>query len=183
MTLRDVLKTAEFRAYTDQQALDALLATVEISRNNSAFTYSGLNLAFLSVGIDPTILIGARAKLKAIPIGGDDLEAMLLSGGVDFTLDAIRTQILANIQTGALTADQLALCNAALQIGIRTGARWIKEGLSVEPSLVDITSARTTIAAEDVTEWVRVRCNEVLTAIDAGTVLTIDAARTALGAV
>lgn len=183
MTLRNVLKTQEFRSLTDQEALDALLSTVEISRTSTPLTYSGLNLALINVGVDPVILIGARAKLKSLPIGGDDLEAMLLSGGVDFTLDPVRIQIQANIETGVLTVDQQTLCEAALQVGIRTGARWIKEGLNVEPSLQDIISVRTTIASEEITEWVRVRCNEVLTAIDAGTVLTVETARTALGAV
>jgi len=177
VALRDDLMRAEFAGLTDQQALDRLLEVVETGRVTSQQTLA----AAASVLTDKeqeqvsATLASAAAQSPAMA----DYRGLLLGPGLDWSQERFRGKLDLLAAAGSWSAETLAKLK---QIGIKTAPRWQAWGQGAEPSLQDIADVRATIAAAEVTEWVRVRCNEVLTAIDAGTVLTVDDARTVLGA-
>lgn len=177
MALRNDLMRAEFAGLTDQQALDRLLEIVETGRVTSQQTLA----AAASVLTDEeqeqvsATLSSAAAQSPAMA----DYRGLLLGPGLDWSQERFRGKLDLLAVAGSWSAETL---NKLKQIGIQTAPQWQAWGQSAEPSLQDVTDARASIAAAEVTEWVRVRCNEVLTAIDAGSVLTIEAAKAALGA-
>lgn len=181
MSLRDVLQTAEFSSLSDADAQALLVAIVDLRTDSTAYKWSGLAEELLNAGIDPAILVDLEEILGSLPIGAKMFDKMLLSGGVDFSLPGIRGQIAANLGQ-SITADQTTVLQACLQIGIPTGPRWVKESLSAEPTVADVTAARATIAADALWSWFDVTANAVRTQMSAGTVLTQQQAADAVAA-
>ncbi len=181
MSLRDTLQLAEFLALSDADALAALLLQVEFPADTTAYTWSGLSEKLLAAGIDPMLLVNLDALLTSLPVGGTMFDKLLTSGGVDFSLAGIRTQIAIN-QAQAISADQQTVLAACLLIGIPVGPRWQRDGIPEEPTLESIAATRATIAGEALYQQVTTRYNSVLDQMQVGTIVTWDDARLALGA-
>lgn len=181
MTLRNVLQLEEFLPLSDADALAALLLQVEFPADTTAYTWSGLSEKLLEAGIDPMLLVSLDALLTSLPVGGTMFDKLLTSGGVDFSLAGIRTQIAIN-QSLPISADQQIVLAACLLIGLPVGPRWVRDGIPEEPTLESIAEARATIASEALYQQVTTRYNAVLDQMQVGSIVTWDAARLALGA-
>lgn len=182
MSLRSTLMLPEFSGLTDQQALDHLLEVIELDHDTTAYKWSGTNERLGQMGLPFEILAGWDQVLLSLP-SGSMMDRMLLSGGVDYTLPNIRfglQQVLASNPAEPVPT----VINALLEIGIPHGPRWKLNALQIPitPTLQDITDTRVTIASEALQQQVRERYNAVLTAMSAGTIVTWEQARTALGA-
>lgn len=121
------------------EIVKAFDATVELSRDSTSYSLSGLAFKLASLGVDPMILIELRRHVRDLTIGGDTMEGLLLTGGgaaggVDFSLDMIRFQVGANLQQPSTTDAQKAILAGMLAIGVRSGPQWQKSGLPGLPS-------------------------------------------------
>lgn len=129
----------------------ALNADVELSRNSTPQSLAGVADRLAAQGLDVSILIGLRNHIRTLPVGGDTMEGLLLTGGgtaggVDFTLPTVRGQIAYNQGHPATTAEQQAILAGLLLIGITPGKQWQKSGLESLPSEAEITAALAQLA-------------------------------------
>ena len=145
MSLIDELRGSQYSGLTDQQCLNALNATVTISTDSTAYTWSGIGIKLLELGVSASIVMNARTLVQNISPGGAMLDGCLSSGGFDFSSSENR----ALINGAGVTAppDAVTLLNAMLQIGIQTGHLW-QTCCASQPSLSDVTSARSQITTE-----------------------------------
>lgn len=147
MSLRQILKRADWREKTSQQCRDGFSATVETGRDSTPYTLAGLRDVLFQRGLRVDLLIGLRQRLAGLPVLGNDLEGDLLSGGVDFSIDALRFQF-SQIRP-AVDADSQEVIDAMLSIGVQTAMLWQHEQLPSLPTIEEIEAERAIIAAED----------------------------------
>jgi len=149
----------------------ALSETVEVSRNSERWYLTGIGKL-----IGSTTLMQLLGGLEAVP----QLKPMLyvLQAGIFLDDEETRASIAVVRDAGLLTTDA---ATKLLDTGITYGPAWQKAGLTELPSVEAIEAARASIATEDLREQVAQRYQEVRVAIDAGDVLTWDAARKAMG--
>jgi len=112
--------------------------TVEVSRDATAYTWSGVNDRLVNMGVDPLTVVGWNVAVDALP-GGSMLSLMLSSGGVDFTGPFIRQQLTAVKQVASPEVAEVLY--ALLSIGITMGPLWRKAGLSSLPTEAEVESA------------------------------------------
>jgi hypothetical protein len=144
MSLIDELRGSQYSGLTDQQCLDHLNATVTISTDSTPYTWSGLGVKLLSMGISSSIVINARTLIQGISPGGAMLDGCLSSGGFDCSSAENRGLIAgAGVDT---PPDAVTLLNAILQIGVTTGSRWTLV-TSTQPTLSDVSTARAAITS------------------------------------
>ena len=166
MTLRNYL-IANGLASADPAAVVARLAeTVELSRNSERWYLTGIGKL---IGRDA--LLQLLAGLEAVP----QLKPMLyvLQAGVFLDDTETRESIQGVAAAGLMTAETAA---TLLNAGIQYGAVWQRAGLDALPDKAAVTEAQATIATEQLREQVAVRYQAVRAAIDAGEILTVEAA-------
>lgn len=147
MNLRDVLKLDDFAGKTAEEVHDLFGETVELVRDSTAYTWSGVNEQLAGLGVDVMVLAVWDQALPSIP-GGPMLANMLNSGGVDFTGPLIRAQ-LQSVAAGADPSIQAVLA-ALLEIGIRHG-EWWRLWFDSIPTVEEIQSAL--VANQKESEW------------------------------
>ncbi len=150
----------------------ALAETVELSRCSERWYPSGIGKLIGKAGLVPLL-----AGLKADPASEPML--VLITSGI-FLDDEETRQTIEDIRdAGLLSTDHAQLL---LDAGILYGPLWKKVGLTAEPTTEDIAAVQATIASEELRERVAQRYQSVRDAMDAGEVVTWDAAQDALGA-
>jgi hypothetical protein len=139
MGLRDELAKSAYVGLNDQQCLDALNATVTLSTDSTPYTWSGLGIKLLAIGVSGSIVMNARSLIQAVTPGGAMLDGCLSSGGFDCSSDENR----ALISAAGVSAppDAVTLINGLLSIGKTTGSLW-QSCCGSQPSLSDVTTAR-----------------------------------------
>lgn len=179
-TLADAIQ-AEGLSGTAAEILTALVADVTIATDSTAYTWSGLSEKLVTAGVAPMVIAGMASVVNAIP-GGDMLDRMLSSGGVNFAGPVVRAQLAAAAQSAPQYADVI---EAILSIGITTGPRWRRAGLALLPSESEIQVAMDEAAAQLAKDalrvWLRRRCDEIDLAIIAGQIGTQEAVAAAWG--
>lgn len=116
---------------TPEEIVSALgVVTAEVV-NSDPQTWTGLSEKLLAFGVDPGTLDDFVTQLPLIP-GGKVMEKALDSGGVDFSLPAVRAGIEAN-------ADKLGpLAGVLLSIGIQQAYRFQEFGLTALPTVDEV---------------------------------------------
>lgn len=143
MTLVEALQDAIFSGLTDAECVAKFDETTEVARDNTAYTWSSINLKLLANGIDASLV---ATWDTAVPLltGGTMLDRMLSNTGVDFTLDAVRTMVQAAIAQNQDANIDLVL-NELLNIGITYGKRYLVYGLEALPTEAEVAAARVII--------------------------------------
>ena len=77
---------------SNQQIVDALSEKVEISRDSTPYTWSGITEKLVMHGVPPTELVQLMSGIDQLP-GGSVLDKCLSSGGFDFSNDVNRATI------------------------------------------------------------------------------------------
>lgn len=138
-------KPAEIVAALDADG-DAILDTM-------SYSLSGLADQLKSVGVDIMVLIDLRSHIATLPIGGNTLEGLLITGGGDaggvvFSRDDIRTQIQYNQKYPSTTDAQQAVLAGMLLVGIMSQKKWQQAGLASLPTEEQVAIALQQIADE-----------------------------------
>lgn len=173
MSLREILKRADWRVRTSQQCVTDLDETVDLPPNHERWTSAGLAKLFgrkVAGTIDETF--------KAIP-GMDWIRLLLAGGGIDFSDDETRAGLIDMRDAGLLTPE---IVNTLLEIGRPTAKLFAVEGLASLPTVEEIDAERATIATEEVRQKLADRYNATVEAMEAGQAVTWDQVRTLLGA-
>ncbi len=140
MDLSAALDNDEFKDLTEAECVTALAEVVEVSRDSTSYTWSSLNLKLLEDGVDLATVSTWDQGVGSMT-GGSMLKEMLGATGIDFTLEPVRMML-----KGAIAASDkkavIALLNALLNVGIKTGPRWKKYDIQTEPTEADIKAAR-----------------------------------------
>lgn len=175
MELCDVLRLAAFSGLTAAQASAKGLESVELSRDSTSYTWSGVNEKLVEAGVDLQIVAAWNTVLDSIS-GGSMLGEMLRSGGCDFTRPTLRGQLAAVLATdpGEPVATVL---QALLDIGIQYGTRWAYHSVAPEPTVEQIQAA---MDLNRRTDWLDYRVAAVRSQL--ASLGSVDAVRTALGA-
>lgn len=172
MTLRDYIITNDLASATPADVIAGLTETVEISRNSERWLLTGIGYL---IGRDA--MLGLLAALEASPQTKPFV--YILTAGI-FLDDPQTREAIAGLQAAGIVSAETAA--ALLDAGIKYGPAWRKAGLDALPSEADVAAAQETIASEQLREAVAARYQAVRAAVDAGEILTWDAARTAMGA-
>lgn len=143
---------------------------VEVYRDSQKWTMAGV----MDV-LGPQAVIVMERKLRAANLG---VFAQALASGIQFDADSTRDALMMCAQMRVLESSEV---DALLSIGLRYGPAWEKAGLQELPALEEIQAVQATIATEELREQVAQRYQAVREAIDAGEILTWEAARAALG--
>lgn len=138
-------------------ALDALSAASVEVRDDTSYTWSGVNERLAEMGVPLEIVMVWDTALKDIP-GGSMLGEMLRSGGCDFTRPNLRGALqYALPQSSEPTATVLT---ALLAIGIRNVTPWSQvAGDAALPTVDEIAFAQRRITSS---RWVSRLLNEVI---------------------
>lgn len=155
--LVDVLSTSEFTDLTDQECVDLLNTTVILSQNDTRYSYqgvvdllgietAGVILSLLKQSItdaDPSMKELLESELFSFRIGSSDGK----TGGLIFSRPERQAQmdIWITALEGLGQTDSANKVKAVKNLGITYGKKWQKLGLDSEPSLSDISTARSTI--------------------------------------
>lgn len=142
-TLADAIQI-EGLTGTAAEIRTAFAADVTVSTDSTAYTWSGLSEKLVTAGVDPMVIAGMASVVNALP-GGDMLDRMLSSGGVNFAGPVVRAQLAAAAQQSPEYATVIA---AMLAIGATTGPRWQRAGLQSLPTEQQIQAALNTIEAQ-----------------------------------
>jgi hypothetical protein len=145
---------------------------VEIKRDDNRWTITGIGSL-----IGREALIYLVAGLESTP----ETKPMVyvLTSGVYLTDNDTRETIM-GLQMAGLLSEENA--TKLLNQGILYGETWQKSGMNALPTIEEIQAVQATIATEILREQVAQRYQSVRDAIDAGEILTWEAARMALGA-
>lgn len=143
MNLVDALKYDEFTGLTDSECVTSFNTDVTISTDNTAYTWSSLNLKLLDLGVDLSV-VSTWDQVIGNMTGGSMMKEMLRATGIDFTLTPVRQMITAAIAASDNDSEK-ALLNALLQIGVTTGKKYVKYGLDSLPSEQEVNAARVKI--------------------------------------
>lgn len=163
---------ANGHAATDAKEVRERLGNqVEVYRDSQRWTMAGV----MDV-LGPQAVITMERKLRAADLG---VFAQALASGIQFDAQSTRDALMMCAQMRVLESAEV---DALLAIGLRYGPAWEKAGLEALPTVEEIEAAQATIATEELREQVAQRYHSVRDAIDAGEVLTWEAARAALGA-
>lgn len=141
---------------TPSELLTLLNETVDISRDNTSYTWSGVNNRLVSLGC-PLDVVATWCDAITQVAGGTMLANMLNSGGVDFSSDLIQSS-LAAAKVGA-NGPTTALLTLLQQVGITTGPRWRSMGCAEQPTEQTIQAA---IDRCIVNRWVASTINDVI---------------------
>lgn len=153
---------AESLSGTAEQIKAALQVDVTLRTDGTSYTWSGLSEKLVENGVDPQVVAGMGAVVGSLT-GGDMLDRMLSSGGVNFAKPVIREMLAAAAQA----APQFAtVITAMLSIGIATGPRWQRMGLPALPTDDDIAAAVDSIALSR--KWEQVKNELVPSMLNAG---------------
>jgi hypothetical protein len=144
---------------------------VEISRNDSRIT-----IGELMEQLNPDAVQAFEQKLRS---GGLNAIADAFVSGITLSNAKIREKITGLGQAGIITNAEVKVL---LDLGITYGPRWEFVGLESLPTVEEIQAVQATIATEELREQVAQRYQSVREAIDAGKILTWEAARLAMGA-
>lgn len=177
MSLRDYLIENDLSAAAPADVVAGLDATVEISRNERLQNLRAV-MNVLQNGefeIAAATIKTAMDESPALAIYWDAIKGDGINWSSPKAATMIRMLAVAGNWPETLTAKLLAL-------GIVEGPGWKKAGLDALPSEADVAAAQETIASEALREAVAARYQAVRAAVDAGEILTWDAARTAMGA-
>jgi len=174
MNLQDVLTDDSFTGLTAAECVTALDATVEVTRDATAYMWSRLNIRLMEKGLPLEIVMSWNQLLPTLP-GGSMLGEMLRAGGVDLTREDVRGALSAVIGTGDAATD--LLLNTLLEIGIETGKNWVRYGLESLPVEADIVTARAIIQN---TQEVATLFNELLYPLLADETITVERVKTAV---
>jgi hypothetical protein len=132
MTLRTAIQAIGIDK-TAEELLAALVAVTDTTVNSDPQTWTGLSEKLLTFGVPPEALDDFVVQLPEIP-GGKMMAKALDSGGVDFSLPAVRAGIEANAEKLGPLADVL------LSIGIQKTYRFQQFGLAAMPTPDEITA-------------------------------------------
>lgn len=155
MRLHDVISELD-DTKPSAELLALLRETVEMARDSTPYTWSGVNNRLAAMGVSLEVITTWGSAVASLP-GGDMMERMLSSGGIDFSLDLIQAALSAAKEgANGPTTQLLTLLQA---IGVQTGPRWQKFGLPAEPTLQQIDDAKQVI---ENTRWVTHVVNEIL---------------------
>lgn len=158
MILQELVSTEELRELTAQEVLDELSVDIDLDRDNTAYTWSGLYDKLALMGFSESQLDSIEDGIAAFH-GGKVLVNSLGSGGLSFGRDDIQLKLLTLLDSGSLTEEQSALVYALKSIGQPVGKRWQKEGLSSLPTLSEIGDAITLRDKEDALTIIQNRVN------------------------
>ena len=163
---------ANNHATTDpREVRDRLSDQVELRRDDDRYTPAGIGK-----------IIGRNAMLQLL--GGLDSTPetkpmlVIITGGIYLSDAETRETIMGLQQAGLLSEENAA---KLLTQGIEHGPVWTQAGLEFLPTVEEIAAVQATIGTEELREQVAQRYQSVRDAIDAGEILTWEAARTALG--
>jgi hypothetical protein len=123
---------------TAEECRDYLLEITNLPPNRTLYTWSGISEQLLVVGVPPEAIIAFIDNVESV-VGGKALDKMLSSGGIDFSGEAIRNQIMFAISQ--LAAEQVVanlVLSGMLSIGIGQAPNWQRLGLDSEPTLEQV---------------------------------------------
>lgn len=121
---------------TAAEIVTAFGVGVEVGRDSTPFTWSGVNAALLVAGIPSDAINAFNTQIQT---QSPAMDKSLSSGGVDFTIEAVRTAIASVGIPDAIVA-------VLLNIGIQNAPRWKAAGLESLPTESDVTTALAQIA-------------------------------------
>jgi hypothetical protein len=170
--LRNWLVTNNHATTDPREIRDRLSDQVELRRDDERYTPAGIGK-----------IIGRDAMLQLL--GGLDSTPetkpmlVIITGGIFLSDPETRETIVGLQQSGLLSEDN---AGKLLKQGIEHGPVWQRDGLESLPTVDEIQKVQSTIATEELREQVAARYQSVRDAIDAGEILTWEAARVAMGA-
>lgn len=143
MELYNILSDSEFLELSDSECVAKLDEDVDISKDETYYTWTTANRQLLKNGLDAGLIAVWNTAIEGI-VGASMLDKMLSSTGVNFSLPEVRGLIVQAIDS---TDNEIAISalQACLDIGIKRGKAWYKYGLGELPSESDISEARVII--------------------------------------
>lgn len=166
MTLVDAIKNVGLSgSATVDEALAELDSDGSPVVDSTTYSLSGVADRLKVKGVNVMVLLDLRRFIRELPIGGDTLEGLLITGGgaaggVDFSRDDIRIQIQANQQalagaelTQTVLAQQ-AILGGLLLVGVTPRKKFAQVGLSELPSKPDVEAALAEIAVAEKCDYV-----------------------------
>lgn len=121
---------------TAAEIVTAFGVGVEVGRDSTPFTWSGVNAALLVAGIPSDAINAFNTQIQT---QSPSMDKSLSSGGVDFTIEAVRTAIASGGIPDAIVA-------VLLNIGIQNAPRWKAAGLESLPTEAEVTVALTQVS-------------------------------------
>lgn len=141
MSLQDAVNTHGLS--NDDESIRAWLGeTVEFRRDATPYTWSGLAKRMSDLGFPVEVVMGLAQYIAALP-GGDMLDRMLSSGGVNFTLPEVRLAL--EVVQAQAPEPVKTVVGYLLWVGIQTTNRFQLYGMDELPTLEQIGIARTSL--------------------------------------